>query len=108
MAAGLLAVEASGGRGDGVQLPVTTMPSKVSSQPIDVTEVADRLVAIAARPAAHRVPDIGGPEVRDGADLARSYLPSLTAPEAGPLRSPVSARPGPAGPGGNHIITTRP
>lgn len=58
-------------------LPVTMMPSKVSFQPIDVTEVADRLVSIAAGPAAHRVPDMGGPQVRDAAELARGYLRAM-------------------------------
>ncbi|WP_327116225.1 SDR family oxidoreductase [Nocardia sp. NBC_01730] len=55
-------------------LPVTMMPSKVSFQPIDVTDVADRLVGIAAASAAGRVPELGGPEVRDAAELARTYL----------------------------------
>ncbi|MEV6233336.1 NAD(P)H-binding protein [Saccharopolyspora shandongensis] len=55
-------------------LPVVLMPSKVRFQPVDVTEVADQLVAFAAGPAANRVPDIGGPEVREAADLARRYL----------------------------------
>ncbi len=58
-------------------LPVTMMPSKVSFQPIDVTEVADRLVAIAAASAAARVPDLGGPQVRDAAELARTYLRAI-------------------------------
>ncbi|WP_433272240.1 SDR family oxidoreductase [Actinosynnema sp. CS-041913] len=59
------------------RLPVTMMPAKVSFQPIDVTEVAERLVAIAALPAAARVPDLGGPQVRDAAELARSYLRAI-------------------------------
>lgn len=58
-------------------LPVTMMPSKVSFQPIDVTEVADRLVGIAAAPAAARVPELGGPQVRDAAELARTYLRAI-------------------------------
>ncbi|MBC3191882.1 SDR family oxidoreductase [Pseudonocardia sp. C8] len=58
-------------------LPVTVMPAGVAFQPIDVTEVADQLVTIAGRPAAHRVPDLGGPEVRDGAELARDYLRAI-------------------------------
>lgn len=58
-------------------LPVTMMPSKVSFQPIDVTEVADRLVTMAAAPAAGRVPDLGGPQVRDAAELARGYLRAI-------------------------------
>jgi uncharacterized protein YbjT (DUF2867 family) len=58
-------------------LPVTLMPSKVHFQPIDVTEVADQLVTFAAGPAANRVPDIGGPQVREAAELARSYLRAI-------------------------------
>lgn len=59
------------------RLPVTMMPSKVSFQPIDVTDVADRLVGIAAAPAAARMPDLGGPQVRDAAELARTYLRAI-------------------------------
>ncbi len=58
-------------------LPVTLMPSKVYFQPVDSTEVADQLVTIAAGPAANRVPDMGGPEVREAAELARSYLRAI-------------------------------
>lgn len=58
-------------------LPVMLMPSKVRFQPIDVTEVADQLVTLAGGPAANRVPDIGGPEVREAADLACSYLRAM-------------------------------
>ncbi|TQI94085.1 SDR family oxidoreductase [Amycolatopsis cihanbeyliensis] len=58
-------------------LPVTLMPSKVHFQPIDVTEVADQLVTLAAESAANRVPDIGGPEVREAAELARNYLRAI-------------------------------
>lgn len=59
------------------RLPVTMMPSKVSFQPIDVTEVADRLVGIAEAPAAARVPELGGPQVREGAELADVYLRAI-------------------------------
>lgn len=58
-------------------LPVTLMPSKVRFQPVDITDVADRLVTFAAGPAANRVPDIGGPEVREAAELARSYFRAI-------------------------------
>lgn len=54
-------------------LPATIVPAGMCVQPIDVTEVADRLVTIVAGPAVHRVPDLGGPQVRDVAELARSY-----------------------------------
>lgn len=43
-------------------------------QPIDVRDVADRLVELALGRPQGRVPDIGGPEVRDAADLARACL----------------------------------
>lgn len=58
-------------------LPVTVMPSGVRFQPIDVGEVADRLVAMVAAPSVGRMPDLGGPQVRDAADLARAYLRSI-------------------------------
>lgn len=58
-------------------LPVTVMPATVSLQPIDVAEVAEQLLTIAGRPPAHRTPDLGGPEIRDVAELARSYLRSI-------------------------------
>ncbi|WP_327150285.1 SDR family oxidoreductase [Nocardia sp. NBC_01329] len=55
-------------------LPFTAMPSKVYFQPIDVTEVAGRLVAITEGPARQRIPDLGGPQIRAATDLARTYL----------------------------------
>jgi uncharacterized protein YbjT (DUF2867 family) len=56
------------------RLPVMMVPGSTSFQPIDAGEVAERLAELAAGPAAGRVPDMGGPEVRGAADLARSYL----------------------------------
>jgi len=50
------------------------VPAHVAFQPIDAGEVAGRLAELATGPAAGRVPDMGGPEVRDAIDLARSYL----------------------------------
>jgi len=55
-------------------LPLLAMPSKVSFQPVDVTEVAHRLLGIVAEAAQQRVPDLGGPQIRAASDLARSYL----------------------------------
>lgn len=43
-------------------------------QPVDVTDVAARLAKLALEPAAGRVDDVGGPEVRDMADLGRAWL----------------------------------
>ena len=54
--------------------PVTVSPAGTSIQPIDVRDVAARLVELATGPPAGRVPDLGGPEVRDARDLARAYL----------------------------------
>ncbi|MFF8599802.1 SDR family oxidoreductase [Streptomyces sp. NPDC015232] len=54
--------------------PVMPVPSGFADQPIEVAEVADRLAALAVGAPAGRVPDMGGPEVRDFADLARAYF----------------------------------
>ncbi|GGL20871.1 SDR family oxidoreductase [Nocardia jinanensis] len=55
-------------------LPFLAMPSEVSFQPVDVTEVAPRLVMLAEGPASQRVPDLGGPQIRAATDLGRAYL----------------------------------
>ena len=47
-----------------------------SFQPIGVGEVADRLAELAMQPAAGRVPDMAGPEVRTLIDMAHVYLKS--------------------------------
>ncbi|MFD5424316.1 SDR family oxidoreductase [Streptomyces sp. NPDC127084] len=73
------------------KLPVMLLPAGLSDQPIEVGEVADRLVELANGPApAGRVPDMGGPEVRTLPELARAYLrvsgrrrPLLNLPLAG-------------------------
>jgi uncharacterized protein YbjT (DUF2867 family) len=56
------------------RLPVMPVPAGISFQPLDVAEVAERLAGLAAAPAAGRVPDMAGPQVRSAAELARSYL----------------------------------
>ena len=56
------------------RLPVMLVPAGIAFQPVDAREVAGRLAGLATGPAAGRVPDMGGPEVRDAAELARSYL----------------------------------
>ncbi len=56
------------------RLPVMMMPKGFLLQPIDVGEVADRLAELALSGPAGRVPDIGGPEVRTAAELARAYF----------------------------------
>ena len=56
------------------RLPVMLVPAGTAFQPVDAREVAGRLAGLASGPAAGRVPDMGGPEVRDAAELARGYL----------------------------------
>jgi uncharacterized protein YbjT (DUF2867 family) len=56
------------------RLPVMVMPRGFLLQPIDIGEVADRLVELAlSRPVGH-VPDIGGPEIKTAAEFARAYF----------------------------------
>ena len=54
--------------------PFAFVPRGFRVQSIDIGEAADRLAELALSEPAGRVPDIGGPEVRTYADLARSYL----------------------------------
>ncbi|CAM5415486.1 SDR family oxidoreductase [Streptomyces purpurascens] len=56
------------------KLPVLVLPAGVRDQPVEVAEVADRLVELAAGAPAGRVEDMGGPEVRTFESLARAYL----------------------------------
>lgn len=56
------------------RLPLMLAPKSFLLQPIDVGEVADRLVELALGAPAGRVPDVGGPEVSTFAELARRYL----------------------------------
>jgi uncharacterized protein YbjT (DUF2867 family) len=54
--------------------PVMPLPSGWSFQPVDVSEVGERLAGLALGEPAGRAPDFGGPQVRAFSDLARSYL----------------------------------
>jgi uncharacterized protein YbjT (DUF2867 family) len=54
--------------------PVLPVLAGASFQPVDVRDVADRLAALAVAAPAGRAPDLGGPQVRTMADLARSWL----------------------------------
>ena len=56
------------------RLPIVPVPKDFRVQAIDVREVADRLVDLALKPPAGRLPDIGGPEVSTWADMIRQYL----------------------------------
>ncbi len=67
--------------------PVMVLPAGLVFQPIEVREVAERLVELAQAPPAGRAPDMGGPELRTVRDLASSYLQA-----AGRRRTVVSVR----------------
>jgi uncharacterized protein YbjT (DUF2867 family) len=56
------------------RVPVMALPSGMSLQPVDVTDVADRLAELAAGPPRGRATELGGPQVRTLTDLARAYL----------------------------------
>lgn len=56
------------------RLPVLPFPSGVRFQPVDVREVAERLVLLATGEPAGDVDDLGGPHVESGLALARRYL----------------------------------
>lgn len=53
---------------------VMPVPAGVRFQPIAPAEVGAALAELAGGAPAGRVPDLGGPEVREFADLARAYL----------------------------------
>ncbi|MCM2576290.1 NAD(P)H-binding protein [Streptomyces sp. MTZ3.1] len=56
------------------RLPVALTLGGVRFQPIDVDEVAARLVALATGPAVGRADDMGGPQIRDAAHFTRATL----------------------------------
>lgn len=73
------------------RLPVVPMPAGVQVQPVDVRDVAPRLVDLALDEPAGRAPDLGGPEIYPLRDLVRSYLSAagirrrlITVPLPGP------------------------
>jgi uncharacterized protein YbjT (DUF2867 family) len=68
------------------RLPLMFLPN-LRFQPIDASEVAARLVELAAGTPQGRVPDIGGPQVYSMRNLARMYLQAT-----GRRRSIVSFR----------------
>jgi uncharacterized protein YbjT (DUF2867 family) len=56
------------------KMPVIAAPSGFRFQPIDPAEVAARLVELALGEPAGLVPDMGGPQVYEVAELLRGYL----------------------------------
>jgi uncharacterized protein YbjT (DUF2867 family) len=56
------------------RLPVVPVPAGWRFQPVDTSEVGERLAAFALGAPAGRAPDMGGPEIRAARDLVRAYL----------------------------------
>jgi uncharacterized protein YbjT (DUF2867 family) len=54
--------------------PVVPVPSGLRSQPVEVGEVADRMVDLVLGPPSGRVPDLGGPCVESMQEMTRAYL----------------------------------
>jgi uncharacterized protein YbjT (DUF2867 family) len=59
------------------KLPVMPIPSGLRLQPVDVRDVADRLVELALGEPAGLVPDLVGPKVYTAGELARDYLRAM-------------------------------
>jgi uncharacterized protein YbjT (DUF2867 family) len=59
------------------RFPVVPAPRGWRYQPVDVAEVAARLVAAVADGPGGRLPDLGGPEILTFADLARRYVRAI-------------------------------
>jgi uncharacterized protein YbjT (DUF2867 family) len=97
--------------GRAARLPVLPLPVSARFQPIDVGEVARRLVDAAQGSPSGRLPDVGGPRVQTLGELARAWLaargsrrPVLPVPlpgavgralRAGALTTPAHAAGGP-------------
>ncbi len=62
------------------RLPVVPVLAATDFQPIDVRDVAERFAALVAGPPLGRAPDLGGPEVRSMAELARVWLDARGTP----------------------------
>ncbi|KQT01926.1 SDR family oxidoreductase [Cellulomonas sp. Leaf395] len=72
--------------------PVAVAPAGMSAQPVDVREVASRLVQLVVEGPSGRVDDLGGPQVLTTTELMRTYLaatgrrrPVWAVPVPGPL-----------------------
>ena len=59
------------------RLPVMVAPEGFLLQPVDVGEVARRTAELVLAGPAGRAPDVGGPEVRTFADLAKTYFEAV-------------------------------
>ncbi|MEE1669863.1 NAD(P)H-binding protein [Streptomyces sp. WAC07094] len=88
------------------KLPVVLLPAGVADQPVAAAEVADRLAELAQGAPAGRVADMGGPEVRTFASLARSYL-KATGRRRAVVNVPLAGRTYRAFRAGGHLTPER-
>lgn len=71
------------------RLPLVPVPMGVNDQPVDVTEVADRLVRLTLDGPSGRAPDMGGPSIHSFGELLAQYQrASGTRRRALPFRLP--------------------
>lgn len=84
------------------RLPIMLMPKGFLLQPIQASEVADRLVELAFAKPSGRVSDIGGPEIWTAADLARAYF-KATGRKPGVLEVPIPGKIAQAFRAGDHL-----
>ncbi|CAL9396603.1 hypothetical protein SUDANB15_01356 [Streptomyces sp. enrichment culture] len=88
------------------KVPVLLLPARVKDQPVDATEVAERLAELARGGPAGRVADMGGPEVRTFESLARAYL-QATGRRRAVVKVPLRGAAYRAFRGGGHLAPER-
>jgi uncharacterized protein YbjT (DUF2867 family) len=59
------------------RLPVIPVPTGSRFQPVDVTEVAERMAELALGKPSGLVPDLAGPKIYTAAELVKSYLSAV-------------------------------
>lgn len=83
--------------------PVAFAPRGVRAQPVDTGEVADRLADLVYGEPVGRAPDLGGPEVADADELARTFL-AATGKRKPVLRVPLVGRAAADFRAGGHLL----
>ncbi|MGW0591419.1 hypothetical protein [Streptosporangium sp. NPDC002607] len=86
---------------------VLPVPAGTNFQPVEVTEVAERLLELVLSTPAGRVPDMGGPEIVSAAEPARTYL-RVTGGRGLVIPLPVPGRIAAAFRHGVHLAPDRP
>jgi uncharacterized protein YbjT (DUF2867 family) len=59
------------------RMPVVPVPKGLRFQPIDASEIADRMLELAAGPPSGLVPEFGGPRIYQMSELLQSYLDAI-------------------------------